>query len=276
MGYGILQCIWYVQGTNLFYLEALAKASLANALGLFTPAITLVVYAAIARFHGRNLNTETAFTTVAILTMVTHPANMVMTIVPRAVASFAGFERIRAFLLRPSLEAHRVTLPDAAHKIFCDDFPSSYPSTLKLALHVRQLSIGQGKQILKGVNIEVATGSFAIISGSTGSGKTTLLRAILGEVVPTHGSISLPTHQIAYCAQKPWLPSGTISEIIHGAADAHDIPDEGGCLYKEVLNACCLTHDLASLPEGDQTEIGSRGMNLSGGQRQRVVRLLKP
>jgi hypothetical protein len=34
---------------------------------------------------------------------------------------------------------------------------------------------------------------------------------------------------------------------------------------------CCLTHDFASLPDGDQTQIGSKGLNLSGGQRQRVV-----
>jgi len=37
------------------------------------------------------------------------------------------------------------------------------------------------------------------------------------------------------------------------------------------LEACCLVHDLDSLPNGDETLIESGGFNLSGGQRQRVV-----
>lgn len=57
----------------------------ANALGIFTPAITLVIFAIMSYFRGETLDAEAAFTTVAILTMVTHPANMVMTIIPRIV-----------------------------------------------------------------------------------------------------------------------------------------------------------------------------------------------
>lgn len=50
----------------------------ANALGLFSPAIVLAGFALINYYWaGKALMAETAFTTVAILTMVTHPANMV-------------------------------------------------------------------------------------------------------------------------------------------------------------------------------------------------------
>ncbi|KAJ1631469.1 P-loop containing nucleoside triphosphate hydrolase protein, partial [Pavlovales sp. CCMP2436] len=41
--------------------------------------------------------------------------------------------------------------------------------------------------------------------------------------------------------------------------------------YAAVLKACALEQDLASLPAGDATEIGERGINLSGGQKARVA-----
>lgn len=204
--------------------------------------------------------------------MVTHPANMVMTIVPRAVAAFAGFERIQKFLLRSSLQANRGTLPKPTLNKLSWDPKSGHLTNSSPVIQIRQLRIGHRQLILENINIEVAAGSLTVISGPTGSGKSTLLRAMLGEIVPAHGSINVSTRQIAYCAQKPWLPNGTIKEVIYGPSriyGALDKDDEDW--YHEVTNVCCLTHDLESLPDADQTEIGSRGLNLSGGQRQRVV-----
>ena len=40
--------------------------------------------------------------------------------------------------------------------------------------------------------------------------------------------------------------------------------------YEKVLALCELNEDLATFPRGDQTEIGSKGINLSGGQKQRI------
>ena len=42
-------------------------------------------------------------------------------------------------------------------------------------------------------------------------------------------------------------------------------------LYRSVIRATALQPDLATLPRGEQTEIGSRGINLSGGQKARVA-----
>ncbi|KAI5860382.1 putative ABC transporter [Durotheca rogersii] len=239
----------------------------ANALGIFSPAITLVLSAIITAAHGNNLDTETAFTTVAILGMITHPANMVMTIVPRAVAAFASFDRIQSFLLRPPLRDQRGSILKANTRA-----PDIEPASSQLTTHhssaivIRNLTIGEKALILGNINIEVAQGSLTVISGPVGSGKSTLLRAILGEVAPIRGSIKLSTKQIAYCAQRSWLPNGSIKEVIHGMAGRGDAQ-----WYRKVVDACCLTHDFYSLPDGDDAQVGSKGLNLSGGQRQRVA-----
>ncbi|TVY68841.1 ABC transporter FUM19 [Lachnellula suecica] len=253
------------EASRLRWIMVYYNAS-ANALGIFTPAITLVIFAVIATARGSGLDTETAFTSIAILSLVTHPANMVMTFVPRVVALFAGFDRIQAFLLRPVLGDHRVVSSKPTLNIMSPDSISGQLAELDPAILIQHLTIGEQEPILLDINIEVALGSMVVISGPVGSGKSTLIRALIGEVVPARGSIKLSTRQIAYCAQRPWLPSASIKDVIHGATYEND--DKW---YRQVIDMCCLAHDIDSLPDGDGTQVGSRGFNLSGGQRQRVA-----
>lgn len=62
--------------------------AVANALGIFTPAIIIALFATWLKYtKGVNLDAKTGFTTLAVLVRVMHLANMVMTIIPRAVAA---------------------------------------------------------------------------------------------------------------------------------------------------------------------------------------------
>lgn len=221
--------------------------------GIYSPAVTIIIFAVIANSRGQRLDAETAFTTMAVLSMVTHPANMVMTIVPRAIAAFAGFDRIQNYLLRPSLQDTREVIQGS-------------PAEPNHAIRIRGLTLGEKQPpLLRDVNIDVSPGRFVIVSGFVGCGKSTLLRAILGEVAPVQGNIGVSTRHIAYSAQRPWLPGGTIKEVIVGSSVGDDQ------WYREAIEACCLSPDLDALSEGDGTQVGSGGLNLSGGQRQRVV-----
>uniref|UniRef100_T1ILX3 ABC transporter domain-containing protein n=1 Tax=Strigamia maritima TaxID=126957 RepID=T1ILX3_STRMM len=70
--------------------------------------------------------------------------------------------------------------------------------------------------------------------------------------------------RLSYVPQQAWVHCGTLQEnILFGR------PMEKN-RYDSIIEACCLVSDINILPNGDQTEIGERGVNLSGGQRQRI------
>jgi ATP-binding cassette subfamily C (CFTR/MRP) protein 1 len=69
---------------------------------------------------------------------------------------------------------------------------------------------------------------------------------------------------VAYSAQQTELFSGTVRDnIVFGQRYSLDV-------YSEVLVACALDVDLATMPAGDHTEITQGGGTLSGGQRARI------
>ncbi|GAU91811.1 hypothetical protein RvY_03999-2 [Ramazzottius varieornatus] len=70
---------------------------------------------------------------------------------------------------------------------------------------------------------------------------------------------------VAYVTQSAWIQNMTLRDnILFGKAYDEE-------RYLNVLEACALKRDLEILPDGDQTEIGEKGVNLSGGQKTRVT-----
>lgn len=219
--------------------------------------------------YGRGLETETVFTTTALLAMVTHPANMVMTIIPKAVASMANFERIQNYLLQSSRNDQRLGLPNkSGHPMVNPIHDAELPAVLLENVTIQpNLNF---HPILQDVNLKMSIGSVVMCSGRVGTGKTTLTKTILGEFRPSEGTVSVSTKRIGLCVQVPWLPSGTVQNAVCGSSPA---VDDDAQWYETVVDACGLRTDLENLPEGDLAQIGSRGINLSGGQRQRLVSL---
>ncbi|KAF1329530.1 Abc transporter c family member 2, partial [Globisporangium splendens] len=117
---------------------------------------------------------------------------------------------------------------------------------------------------LQDINVEVSSGSLVMIVGTVGSGKSSLLNALLGEMAITQGRVDV-TGEIAYVSQESWIRNSSVKDNIL-FEDAFDADR-----YQRVLEATQLALDLHALPNGDQTEIGERGINLSGGQKTRVA-----
>jgi ABC-type multidrug transport system ATPase subunit len=61
------------------------------------------------------------------------------------------------------------------------------------------------KRVLRGVDLDVARGDFAVVTGPNGSGKTTLLRVCAGLAVPTEGELTVDVQRgaIGYLAHEP-------------------------------------------------------------------------
>ena len=61
------------------------------------------------------------------------------------------------------------------------------------------------KRVLRGVDLAVAAGGFAVVTGPNGSGKTTLLRLLAGLAVPSRGDLTVEVDRsrIGYLAHEP-------------------------------------------------------------------------
>ena len=61
------------------------------------------------------------------------------------------------------------------------------------------------KRVLRGVDFELLTGGFAVVTGPNGSGKTTLLRICAGLALPSEGElvVGVQRAQVGYLAHDP-------------------------------------------------------------------------
>ncbi|CAF0918354.1 unnamed protein product [Adineta ricciae] len=117
--------------------------------------------------------------------------------------------------------------------------------------------------VLKNVNLKVRQGSLTAFVGTVGSGKSSILAALLGEMNKVDGEVHI-NGTIAYVPQTAWILNATLKQNILFGRDYNE------SLYQQVIDACALKADFDILPQGDETEIGEKGINLSGGQRQRI------
>ena len=193
----------------------------------------------------------------------------------------ASFERIQKFLQleeRPTV----VSATDSASS----DLPSvqemkaAHPprfgaeskdmvtiSALEPAIHVQNAIFGwrADAPVVFVADISIAKGSFTAVTGPIGCGKSTLLKGLLSETAYAQGLIQIFTESRAYCGQTPWIHDGTIRDNIVGKSGFD------ASWYREVIRSCELDFDLGRMPDGDASQVGSKGLGLSGGQRQRIV-----
>ncbi|KAJ5681964.1 uncharacterized protein N7477_001904 [Penicillium maclennaniae] len=116
---------------------------------------------------------------------------------------------------------------------------------------------------LKDLTLEVGRNELLAVIGTVGCGKSSLLSALAGDMRVTEGKVRMSTSR-SFCPQYAWIQNASVRDNVLFGKDY----DEKW--YNEVIDACALAPDFEILPNGDQTEIGERGITVSGGQKQRL------
>jgi ATP-binding cassette, subfamily C (CFTR/MRP), member 1 len=224
-----------------------------------------------------------AFTSIALISLLTFPVLIFIQTLPGMIECQACFDRIQEFCNYTTLDddvkahgepqlpppttdtegsaIHLVALPGAGKS---GDVKSSGG-----LMSIKDGNFGWDKQsqsmFLKNLSLSIEQQKMTVIVGPVGSGKTTLLHSMLGETVSSDHSRARPMASTAFCAQEAWLEKTTIRKNIIGVSE-YDRQ-----WYSTVVGVCGLEQDFQELENGDRTAVGSKGLNLSGGQKQRIV-----
>uniref|UniRef100_A0A8W4FN96 Uncharacterized protein n=1 Tax=Sus scrofa TaxID=9823 RepID=A0A8W4FN96_PIG len=162
-----------------------------------------------------------------------------------------SIQRVKNFLLLEETSQHNPQLPsDGEAIVHMHDFTAFWDKASETPT-------------LQGLSFTIRPGELLAVVGPVGAGKSSLLSAVLGELPPSQGEVTV-RGRIAYVPQQPWLFPGTVrSNILFGKKYEKD-------RYEKVLKACALEEDLQPLEDGDLTVVRGRGTPLSAGQKARI------
>jgi ATP-binding cassette subfamily B protein len=185
------------------------------------------------------------------------------------ISSLALFARIFEYLDLPvevDEPAHPVRIDPAqvtGHVRF-DDVSFTYP--------------GADRAALAGIDLDVPAGTTLALVGETGSGKTTLGSLVARLYDPTRGAVRIDGTDIrdmrladlaaivGVVSQETYLLHTTVRENLRYAK-----PSATDAEIEDAARAAQIHDLIASLPDGYDTMVGSRGHRFSGGEKQRIA-----
>jgi len=148
--------------------------------------------------------------------------------------------------------------------------------------HIRwnQVNFAYDKErpILQRLTLDIPAGSKVAIVGASGAGKSTIARLMYRFYDINSGSIEIDGQSIHSVTQESLrrviavVPQDTVlfntsirDNIAYGNPDASDAD------INLAIKMAHLEQFIASLPDGDKTLVGERGLKVSGGEKQRIA-----
>ena len=180
--------------------------------------------------------------------------------------ALAGWWKILSVLDVP-IEVHE---PESGEKL--------RPGAVEIEASNVKFRYRTGSQVLNDISICIPAGTNVAVVGETGSGKTTFVKLLARIADPTNGQITIngvPIHEIdadsrhtsiQMVPQDGFLFDQTIRENV-----AFGKPNASEEDIQTAFQSLGLTDWLNKLPEGINTQTGSRGERISVGERQLVA-----
>lgn len=202
------------------------------------------------------LTGEIVFPALTLFNLLTFPLAILPMVITSIIEATVAVSRLTSFFAADELQSNAVSFEDPVS----NDGDES--------VRVRDATFTWNKNeegnTLENISFSVHKGELSCIVGRVGSGKSSLLQAILGDLWKINGEVTV-RGRIAYVAQQPWVMNASVKDnIVFGHRwDPH--------FYELTIDACALRDDFQTLPDGDQTEVGERGISLSGGQKARLT-----
>jgi len=147
-----------------------------------------------------------------------------------------------------------------------------------ISLQGVNFSYQRERPILRDLTLEVPAGARVAIVGASGAGKSTLARLLYRFYDLNAGSIKIDGQDIrevsldslrraiAIVPQDTVLFNASIRENI-----AYGRPEASDGEIEKAIDMAHLRAFISSLPKGDQTLVGERGLKVSGGEKQRIA-----
>ncbi|KAH6718942.1 putative ATP-binding cassette transporter [Leptodontidium sp. MPI-SDFR-AT-0119] len=267
-----------VKLSNLYRRLLCVRVLFGNSTQILAPLATFTLFVIIASTTGETLNTSSAYTALSLITLLAEPMNTLVMAIPLLNAALASFTRIESFLKSDARKDHRLPLIDPAGQISSipqgnGDIelqslksPTAESSSILLVAQNASFAWSEGGvPAIRDLNLVLKRHQLCFVIGPVGCGKSTLLKGLLGETPSSQGFVYSNSPDTAFVDQTSWVRNGTIQQNILGISPFEEP------WYSKVVHACGLEADIAILPKGHSTPVGSAGISLSGGQKQRLA-----
>jgi putative ATP-binding cassette transporter len=132
-----------------------------------------------------------------------------------------------------------------------------------LRTHHLNVSLPDGRRLLEDVALDIERGAPVAVTGPAGVGKSTLFRTLAGIWPYASGEVEQPRGTILFLPQRPYLPLGSLKNVIVYPNIAEAVPDD---VVRNALTRVGLEPLAAELYIVDNWSL-----RLSGGEQQRLA-----
>ncbi|RFU26420.1 hypothetical protein B7463_g9901, partial [Scytalidium lignicola] len=202
------------------------------------------------------LTTDIVFPALTLFNLLTFPLAILPMVITSIIESSVAVGRLTSFFLAEELQPDAVIIKEPVEELG-EETITVRDATFSWNRH-------EPRNALEDINFSASKGELTCIVGRVGAGKTSLLQSILGDLWKVKGEVVIHG-TTAYVAQQAWVMNASVKENILFGHRYDPI------FYEKTVKACALLEDFAQLPDGDETEVGERGISLSGGQKARLT-----